>query len=69
KAVLMANLSSYRSDVVFEVPHSENTHNDMRNQSVQEMPYSEQTHLVNYPQNEITSDSNMIPYSQYMLET
>ncbi|GJT31380.1 retrovirus-related pol polyprotein from transposon TNT 1-94 [Tanacetum coccineum] len=69
KAVLMANLSSYRSDVLSEVPHSENTHTDMLNQSVQEMSYSEQTHLVNYPENEITSDSNIIPYSQYLLET
>ncbi|GKC62181.1 hypothetical protein Tco_1089779 [Tanacetum coccineum] len=34
KAVLMANLSSYGSDVLFEVPHSENTHNDMLNQIV-----------------------------------
>ncbi|GJR70183.1 retrovirus-related pol polyprotein from transposon TNT 1-94 [Tanacetum coccineum] len=45
KVVLMANLSSYSLDVLSEVPHSENTHNDMLNQSVQEMPYSEQTHL------------------------
>nr|GEU68042.1 hypothetical protein [Tanacetum cinerariifolium] len=69
KAVLMANLSSYGSDVLSEVPHSKNTHNDMLNQSVQEMTYSEQTHLVNYPESEITSDSNIIPYSQYLLET
>ncbi|GJR75274.1 hypothetical protein Tco_0087639 [Tanacetum coccineum] len=69
KAVLMANLSSYGSDVLSKVTHSENTHNEMLNQSVQEMPYSEQTHLVNYPENEITSDSNIIPYSQYLLET
>ncbi|GJS60046.1 hypothetical protein Tco_0654830 [Tanacetum coccineum] len=69
KAVLMANLSSYGSDVLSEVPHSENTYNAMLNQSVQEMPYSEQTHLVNYPENKITSDSNIIPYSQYLLET
>ncbi|GJT94545.1 hypothetical protein Tco_1090063 [Tanacetum coccineum] len=69
KAVLMANLSSYGSDVLSEVPHSENTHTDMLNQSVQEMSYSEQTHLVNYPENEITSDSNIISYSQYLLET
>ncbi|GJW59119.1 hypothetical protein Tco_0105850 [Tanacetum coccineum] len=69
KAVLMANLSSYASDVLSEAPHSENTHNDMLNQIVQEMPYSEQTHLVNYPENEITSDNNIIPYSQYLLET
>ncbi|GJX76957.1 hypothetical protein Tco_0323768 [Tanacetum coccineum] len=69
KAVVMANLSSYGSYVLFEVPHSQNTHNDMLNQSVQEIPYSEQTHLVNYPENEISSDSNIIPYSQYLLET
>ncbi|GJU76289.1 hypothetical protein Tco_1273359 [Tanacetum coccineum] len=69
KAVLMANLSSYGSDVLSKVPHSENTHNDMLNQSVQEMPYSEQTHLMNYPKNKITSDSNIITYSQYLLET
>ncbi|GJS15835.1 hypothetical protein Tco_0410307 [Tanacetum coccineum] len=69
KAVLMANLSSYGSDVLSEVPYSKNTHNDMLNQSVQEMLYSEQTHLVNYLENEITSDNNIIPYSQYLLET
>ncbi|GJS60823.1 hypothetical protein Tco_0655607 [Tanacetum coccineum] len=51
------------------VPYSDNTHNDMLNQSVQEMSYSEQTHLVNYLENEITSDSNIIPYSQYLFET
>ncbi|GJU58217.1 hypothetical protein Tco_1235983 [Tanacetum coccineum] len=32
KAVLMSNLSSYGSDVLSKVPHSENTHNDMLNQ-------------------------------------
>ncbi|GJW65534.1 hypothetical protein Tco_0117418 [Tanacetum coccineum] len=57
KAVLMANLSSYSSNVLSEVPHSDNTHNDMLNQSVLKIPYSKQTHLVNYPENEITSDS------------
>ncbi|GJS26519.1 hypothetical protein Tco_0487139 [Tanacetum coccineum] len=69
KAVIMANLSSYGSYVLSEVPYSDNTHNDILNQSVQEMPYSEQTHLVNYPENEITNDSNIIPYSQHLLET
>ncbi|GJT92956.1 hypothetical protein Tco_1081801 [Tanacetum coccineum] len=63
KAVLMANLSSYGSDVLSEVPHSENTNNDMLNESAQEITYSEQTYLANYPENEITSDSNIIPYS------
>ncbi|GJV11840.1 hypothetical protein Tco_1353381 [Tanacetum coccineum] len=37
KAVLMANLSSYGSDILSEVPHSEITYNDMLNQSMQEM--------------------------------
>ncbi|GJW82807.1 retrovirus-related pol polyprotein from transposon TNT 1-94 [Tanacetum coccineum] len=69
KVALMANLSRYRLDVLSEVPHSEHTHKDMLNQSVQEMWYSEQTHLVDYPENEVTSDSNIIPYSQYLLET
>ncbi|GJS33954.1 hypothetical protein Tco_0532336 [Tanacetum coccineum] len=63
KAVLIANLSSYNSDVLSKVPHSDNINNDMLNQSVQEMLNSEQPHLVNYPENEITSDSNIIPYS------
>ncbi|GKA15183.1 retrovirus-related pol polyprotein from transposon TNT 1-94 [Tanacetum coccineum] len=48
KAVLMANLSSYESNVLSEVPHSDNTHNDMLNESVQEMQYSKQTHLDTY---------------------
>ncbi|GKA80013.1 retrovirus-related pol polyprotein from transposon TNT 1-94 [Tanacetum coccineum] len=69
KAVLMANMSSYELDVLSEVPYSENTHNDMLNQSVQEMLFSEQTHLVNYPKNKITSVSNIIPYSQYLPKT
>nr|GEU62300.1 hypothetical protein [Tanacetum cinerariifolium] len=69
QAVLMANLSSYGSDVLFQVPHSENTHTDMLNQSVQEMSYSKQTYLVNYPKNKITTDSNIILYSRYLLET
>nr|GEZ48828.1 hypothetical protein [Tanacetum cinerariifolium] len=45
KTVFMANLSSYRSNVLSKVPYFENTHNDMLNQSVQDMPYSEHTHL------------------------
>ncbi|GKD83524.1 hypothetical protein Tco_1350363, partial [Tanacetum coccineum] len=58
-----------RSDVLSAVPHFENTHTDILNQSVQEMSYSEQTHLVNHPEDKITSDINIIPYSQYLLET
>ncbi|GJS16656.1 integrase, catalytic region, zinc finger, CCHC-type containing protein [Tanacetum coccineum] len=53
KAVLIANLSSYGSDVLSEVPISNNTNNDMLNQSVQEMPYSEPSHFVEHQENKI----------------
>ncbi|GKD86967.1 hypothetical protein Tco_1358121 [Tanacetum coccineum] len=63
KADLMANLSSYGPDVLSEVPISENTNNDMLNQSVQEMSSSEPSQFMEHPENEIHSDSNIIPYS------
>ncbi|GJU31985.1 retrovirus-related pol polyprotein from transposon TNT 1-94 [Tanacetum coccineum] len=69
KAVLMANLSSCDSDVLSDVPYSDTFQNDMMNQSVKELQYSEQTPIVDYPDNEITSDSNIILYSQYLEET
>ncbi|GKE39853.1 hypothetical protein Tco_1463258, partial [Tanacetum coccineum] len=69
KAVLMANLSSYGSNVLFEVPYSDNTHDNLLNQSVHEMPYSKYSYIVDSPENEINSDINIIPYSQYLLET
>ncbi|GJY24446.1 hypothetical protein Tco_0398104 [Tanacetum coccineum] len=65
----MANLSSCDSDVLSEVPYFDTYPNDMINQDVQEMPYSEQTHIVDFLDNEITSDSNIIPYSQYLQES
>nr|GEV15564.1 hypothetical protein [Tanacetum cinerariifolium] len=69
KAVLMANFSSYGSDVLSEVPNSNNTHNVMLNQTVQEMPYSEPSHFVEHSETEIHSDSSIIPYSQYLIES
>nr|GEY75325.1 retrovirus-related Pol polyprotein from transposon TNT 1-94 [Tanacetum cinerariifolium] len=42
KAVLMANLSSYSSDVLFEVPYSDNTHNATLNQTVHDINSSAQ---------------------------
>ncbi|GJW72364.1 retrovirus-related pol polyprotein from transposon TNT 1-94 [Tanacetum coccineum] len=69
KAVLMANLSNYGSDVISEVPHFEPNHIDMDNQSVHAMQGFEQTLVVDFTDNEITSDSNIIPYSQYLQET
>ncbi|GJT47830.1 putative ribonuclease H-like domain-containing protein [Tanacetum coccineum] len=69
KAMLMANLSNYGSDVILEVPHSEPYHHDMDNQSVHVMQDFEQTPVVDFTDNEITSDSNIILYSQYLQET
>ncbi|GJY77111.1 retrovirus-related pol polyprotein from transposon TNT 1-94 [Tanacetum coccineum] len=51
------------------VPNPDNTHNAMLNQNVHEILYSELSHIVDYPENEITSDSNVIPYSQYLHES
>ncbi|GKC66432.1 hypothetical protein Tco_1099030 [Tanacetum coccineum] len=42
KVVLMANLSSYGSDVLFEVPYFDNTNNDMLNQIVHDINSSTQ---------------------------
>ncbi|GJT66044.1 integrase, catalytic region, zinc finger, CCHC-type containing protein [Tanacetum coccineum] len=36
---------------------------------VQAMPSSEQSNVVNHSETEITSDSNIIPYSQYLIES
>ncbi|GJZ71660.1 hypothetical protein Tco_0635511 [Tanacetum coccineum] len=63
KAVLMANLLSCDLVILSEVPYSDTYLNDMINQAGQEMPYSEQTQIMDFPDNEITSDSNIIPYS------
>ncbi|GKF18531.1 hypothetical protein Tco_0063449, partial [Tanacetum coccineum] len=70
KAVLMANISNYDSDVISEVPHS-NTYlnDDIENQSVHAMQDFEQTPVVDLLDNEIHSDRNTIPYSQYLQET
>ncbi|GKA06563.1 hypothetical protein Tco_0685787 [Tanacetum coccineum] len=63
KVVLMANLSSYGSDVLSKVPQPDTYQNDnMLNQSVQQTPYFEQSLIDYIPDNEITSDSNIISY-------
>ncbi|GJY75832.1 putative ribonuclease H-like domain-containing protein [Tanacetum coccineum] len=66
KAVLKANISNYGSDIISEVPHSETYLNDMENQSVYAMQDFEQTPVVDDTDNDITSDSNIISYSQYL---
>ncbi|GJZ76624.1 hypothetical protein Tco_0641296, partial [Tanacetum coccineum] len=69
KVALMANLSHYGSDALAEVHNPDNVDNNMINQVVQVMPSSEQSNVVNYSETEITSDSNIIPYSQYLIES
>nr|GEU46313.1 integrase, catalytic region, zinc finger, CCHC-type, peptidase aspartic, catalytic [Tanacetum cinerariifolium] len=69
QTVLMANVSNYGSHVISEVPNSENYLNDMDNQSVHALQDFEQSLVMDFTDNEIPSDSNIIPYSQYLQET
>ncbi|GKB01478.1 hypothetical protein Tco_0829522 [Tanacetum coccineum] len=63
KAVLMASLSSYGSDILSEVTqHDTYQNDDMLNQSVQETQYFKQSLIDYVPDNEITSESNIISY-------
>nr|GEX41928.1 hypothetical protein [Tanacetum cinerariifolium] len=66
KVALMANLSHYGSDALAEVHNPDNVDNNMINHAVQMIPSSEQSDVVNHSETEITSDSNIIPYSQYV---
>ncbi|GKE29031.1 hypothetical protein Tco_1444415 [Tanacetum coccineum] len=52
-----------------EVPHSETYLNDMENQSVHAMHDFEPTPVIDFTDNKIHSDSNIILYSQYLKET
>ncbi|GJZ15386.1 retrovirus-related pol polyprotein from transposon TNT 1-94, partial [Tanacetum coccineum] len=69
KVALMANLSHYGSDALAEVHNHDNMNNNMLNQAVQAMPSSEQSNVVTHSETEINSDSNIIPYSQYVIES
>ncbi|GJX61157.1 integrase, catalytic region, zinc finger, CCHC-type containing protein [Tanacetum coccineum] len=69
KIALMANLSRNGSDALTEVHNPDNLAYDLINQSEQIMTSSEQSNDVNQTETEITSDSNIIPYSQYLSET
>ncbi|GJT02596.1 hypothetical protein Tco_0823765 [Tanacetum coccineum] len=68
-AVLMANVSSIDSDVISEVPNSDTFQdNSVLDHCVQEMYHSEQPAFDHTSDIEITSDSNIISYDQYMKE-
>nr|GEY93496.1 hypothetical protein [Tanacetum cinerariifolium] len=64
KVSLMANLSHYSLDVLAEVHNLDNMDNDMINQGVQARSSSKQLSVVNPSETKITSDINIIPYSQ-----
>ncbi|GJY35121.1 retrovirus-related pol polyprotein from transposon TNT 1-94 [Tanacetum coccineum] len=69
KVSLMANLSHYGSDALAEIHNHDNMNNNVINHAVQVMPSSEQSNVVNHSETEITSDRNIIPYSQYVIES
>ncbi|GJU20456.1 retrovirus-related pol polyprotein from transposon TNT 1-94 [Tanacetum coccineum] len=69
KVALVANLSHYGSDALAEVHNLDKVDNNLINQAVQEMPSSEQSNVANHSETKITSDRNIIPYSQYVIES
>ncbi|GKA32226.1 retrovirus-related pol polyprotein from transposon TNT 1-94 [Tanacetum coccineum] len=69
KLALMANLSQYGSDALAEVHNPNNMAHIIINQSEQIMTSSEQSNDVSQTETKITSDSNIIPYSQYLSKT
>ncbi|GKB36998.1 retrovirus-related pol polyprotein from transposon TNT 1-94 [Tanacetum coccineum] len=69
KVALMANLSYYGSDALAEVHNHDTMNNNVAHQAVQVMPSSKPLNVVNHSETKITSDSNIIPYSQYVIES
>ncbi|GJU46418.1 hypothetical protein Tco_1203684 [Tanacetum coccineum] len=63
----MANISSYGSNAPAKVHNPDNVDNNMMNRDVQVKPSSEQSNVVNHSEIEITSDSNIIPYSHQVI--
>ncbi|GJT26368.1 hypothetical protein Tco_0906643 [Tanacetum coccineum] len=66
KVALIANLSHYGLNALAKVHNHDNMNNNMINQAMQAIPSSKQSNVVNHSKTEITSDSNIIPYSQYI---
>nr|GEZ99776.1 hypothetical protein [Tanacetum cinerariifolium] len=69
KIALMANLSHYGSDNLAEVNNHNNRTNQLIHQEMQAPSTSEQSNILTQSITEITSDSNIISYSQYMNES
>nr|GFC59394.1 hypothetical protein [Tanacetum cinerariifolium] len=66
---LMANLSHYGSDNLAEVHNQDNMTTNVIYQDVKATSTSEQSNILNQSKTKITSDSNIISYSQYMNES
>nr|GEY51573.1 integrase, catalytic region, zinc finger, CCHC-type, peptidase aspartic, catalytic [Tanacetum cinerariifolium] len=69
KIALMANLSHYDSDNLAEVNNQDNRTNHLIHQEMQVPSTSKQSTILTRSNTEITSDSNIISYSQYMNES
>nr|GEW04582.1 reverse transcriptase domain-containing protein [Tanacetum cinerariifolium] len=69
KVALMANLSHYGSNDLAEVHNQDNVTHNVINQAVQAISLSKQSNIMNQSETKITSDSNIIPYSQYASES
>ncbi|GJT00646.1 hypothetical protein Tco_0821815, partial [Tanacetum coccineum] len=67
KVALMMNLSHYGSFLI-EVHNHDNMNNNVVHQAVKVMPSSQQSNVVNHSKTKITSDNNIIPYSQYVIK-
>ncbi|GJV83718.1 hypothetical protein Tco_1523616 [Tanacetum coccineum] len=66
----MANLSHYGSDALVEVHNHDNVNNNMINQAVSgDVIILTFDKVCNHSETKITSDSNIIPYSQYVTES
>nr|GEZ43416.1 reverse transcriptase domain-containing protein [Tanacetum cinerariifolium] len=69
KIALMANLSHYGSDNLADVNNQDNRANHLIHQEMQVPTTSEQSTILTQSNTEITSDSNIISYSQYTNES
>nr|GEZ03276.1 hypothetical protein [Tanacetum cinerariifolium] len=69
KISLMADLSHYRSDNLAKVNNQDNITNNLMILDVQAPSTSKQSTILTHSDTEITSDSNIISYSQYMNES
>ncbi|GJU28758.1 hypothetical protein Tco_1167379 [Tanacetum coccineum] len=69
KLLSRPNLSRSGSDALTEVHNQDNLNYDLLHQSEQIMMSSEQSNDVSQSETDIISDSNIIPYSQYLSET